>query len=102
MEPFLSFDNQDKEVSICWLGISGSSLGKVKPSSSIDFTMTCYPVKPGLSPIPTLQITVPALRLDEKFTELAYVFIANDSSEINPVSSISNPMNMSMNNVDVH
>lgn len=77
MEPFLSFDNQDKDVSILWLGISGKSLGKVKPGSAIDFDMKCYPVQTGLSPIPKLRISVPGnnLKLEETFSELSYVFV---------------------------
>ena len=89
VEPYLSFDNQDKDTSICWLGISGSSLGKVKPSSSTDFEVTCYPVKDGLAPIPSLRITVPSIKFEETFNELAYVFIkSDDAMEINGQSSV--------------
>lgn len=80
MEPYLSFDNQDKEVSICWLGISGSSLGKVLPGESIDFNMKCYPVKSGLSPVPSIKISVPIMNMNETFNELSYVFIQDVDS----------------------
>jgi hypothetical protein len=75
MEPSLYFENSAKDQSILWLGISGRSLGKLKPLSSADFSLTAYPVKSGLLPVPGLRINELMLKNNYDFDEIAYVFV---------------------------
>lgn len=58
-----------------WLGISGKSLGKLKPAESIDVKMTAYPIRLGLWPIPSLRLSDPHLQANYFFKDVASVFI---------------------------
>jgi len=75
MEPELYFDNLEKDQSILWLGISGKSLGRVKPLSSIDFSLTAYPIRSGLLPVPRIRINEVLTKNNFDFDEIAYVFV---------------------------
>ncbi|RWS24584.1 trafficking protein particle complex subunit 13-like protein [Leptotrombidium deliense] len=75
MEPYLYFDNKSTEQSILWLGISGKSLDKLAPLSSAVFSLTGYPIKNGLHPIPSIRITDVLSKNHYDFSEIAYVFV---------------------------
>ena len=75
IEPFLHFDNLAKDQSILWLGISGKSLGELKPADSIDIKLTAYPIRTGLCAIPCLRLSDPHLQVNYSFEEVAYVFV---------------------------
>lgn len=81
MEPLLLFDNLTKNQSILWLGISGSSLGKLAPGSSVDVVLSAYPVKTGLCPIPCLKLSEANLRNSFNFEEPAFVYVNPPSQE---------------------
>lgn len=57
MEPCLYFDNKDTSTqNILWLGTSGTVLGKIQPTQSINFEMTAYPVETGIQVVPLLKV----------------------------------------------
>jgi hypothetical protein len=80
MEPFLFYDNLAKDQSILWLGLSGSSLGKLGPSQSVEVVLSGYPIKTGLCPIPCLKLSESNLRNSFSFEEPAFVYV-NSGSE---------------------
>ncbi|XP_054162614.1 trafficking protein particle complex subunit 13-like [Oppia nitens] len=75
IEPILSFDNLGTNQALLWLGISGQSLGPLKPSSFVDFELSVYPIECNLHCLPTLKITDSYLKIDYKFDEIASVFV---------------------------
>lgn len=85
MEPQLFFDNLTKNQSILWLGVSGSSLGKLSPSSSVEVILTAYPIKTGLCSISSLKLSESNLRNSFNFEEPAFVYVRSPEEVIKDI-----------------
>lgn len=88
IELSISFDNLAADQAILWLGISGRSLGVLQSGESTDVHLTCYPIRPGLWPVPAIRLTDSGSKRDFNFEEAAYVYV-HDPATSHPHSNTS-------------
>lgn len=70
-------------VGLCWVGISGRSLGKLEPDAFLDVELELVPILTGLQTISGVRLTDTFLKRTYDYDELAQVFVK-------PVHALSN------------